>query len=381
MGAYLYAADIGRIKIVKGQVTIQREGNVVPGIVGARVQTADRIVTGADGVASFAAAGVGPYKVHVFAAGAVGVNPLPDQRKNPSYYYPFDGSDRNAFADEQFLMNELAPFEQRPQPVTLVEGAVEPARDRELDRDQDQARPDWTIRELERQPREDDAPAVGRDVRERARCEHGVFTHDHTCTDVGGWARNGAPAGHASGPARWAGGVSAVLHDVLGNGFQPIVASEQLVLQPEQPSQLSLLFRVEVGLLDIRHPAEERSHDVAAVELFPVVRSRQRFSQAFVMRRPAAVYEGELMVSVPVRHRGKLCRPPRFVLRQFNGLHWYAACCSSRLLPRPSTRRNRPRADKDWFADFRRRWSIPRSLRACSLHREWPALSRQCGGQ
>jgi hypothetical protein len=52
--------------------------------------------------------------------GAVGVNPLPDQRKGPPYYYPFDGPDRNAFADEQSLLTELAPFEQRPRLVTLV---------------------------------------------------------------------------------------------------------------------------------------------------------------------------------------------------------------------------------------------------------------------
>jgi hypothetical protein len=53
-------------------------------------------------------------------AAAVGANPLPDQRKSPDYYIPFYGPDRNAFADEQFLLNELAPFEQRPRPVTLV---------------------------------------------------------------------------------------------------------------------------------------------------------------------------------------------------------------------------------------------------------------------
>jgi hypothetical protein len=53
-------------------------------------------------------------------AGAAGVNPLPDQRKVPNYYVPFCGPGRNAFADEQFLLNELAPFEQQPRPVTLV---------------------------------------------------------------------------------------------------------------------------------------------------------------------------------------------------------------------------------------------------------------------
>ena len=43
------AAEIGRIKIAKGRVTIEREGNVVPADVGARVQTSDKIITGADG--------------------------------------------------------------------------------------------------------------------------------------------------------------------------------------------------------------------------------------------------------------------------------------------------------------------------------------------
>ena len=43
------AADIGRIKITKGQVTVEREGNVIHAIVGARVQTSDKIMTGADG--------------------------------------------------------------------------------------------------------------------------------------------------------------------------------------------------------------------------------------------------------------------------------------------------------------------------------------------
>jgi hypothetical protein len=43
------AAEIGRIKIAKGNVTIERDGNVVPASVGARVQTSDKIRTGADG--------------------------------------------------------------------------------------------------------------------------------------------------------------------------------------------------------------------------------------------------------------------------------------------------------------------------------------------
>jgi len=49
MATQPYAAEIGRIKIAKGKVTIEREGNVVPGDVGTRVQTSDKIRTGADG--------------------------------------------------------------------------------------------------------------------------------------------------------------------------------------------------------------------------------------------------------------------------------------------------------------------------------------------
>ena len=49
MTTQLDAAEIGRIKIAKGNVTIEREGNVVPGNVGVRVQTSDKIRTGADG--------------------------------------------------------------------------------------------------------------------------------------------------------------------------------------------------------------------------------------------------------------------------------------------------------------------------------------------
>ena len=43
------AADIGRIKIAKGKVAIEREGKAVPAVVGARVQASDKIYTGADG--------------------------------------------------------------------------------------------------------------------------------------------------------------------------------------------------------------------------------------------------------------------------------------------------------------------------------------------
>ncbi len=43
------AAEIGQIKISRGQVTVEREGRVLPGPVGTRLQTADTVKTGADG--------------------------------------------------------------------------------------------------------------------------------------------------------------------------------------------------------------------------------------------------------------------------------------------------------------------------------------------
>jgi len=43
------AADIGQIKIAKGQVSIVRSGQTLPGDVGARLQPADVLKTGADG--------------------------------------------------------------------------------------------------------------------------------------------------------------------------------------------------------------------------------------------------------------------------------------------------------------------------------------------
>ena len=43
------AADIGQVKIAKGQVTIERQGTTMPATVGARLQVADTVRTGADG--------------------------------------------------------------------------------------------------------------------------------------------------------------------------------------------------------------------------------------------------------------------------------------------------------------------------------------------
>jgi hypothetical protein len=42
-------ADIGQIKVSKGQVTIDREGRSLPAPVGTRLQTADVVKTGSDG--------------------------------------------------------------------------------------------------------------------------------------------------------------------------------------------------------------------------------------------------------------------------------------------------------------------------------------------
>jgi len=43
------AADIGQIKVAKGQVSVDRGGQAMPGVVGTRLQPADTVKTGADG--------------------------------------------------------------------------------------------------------------------------------------------------------------------------------------------------------------------------------------------------------------------------------------------------------------------------------------------
>lgn len=43
-----FAAEIGQIKTAKGRVTIERDGRTLPGTVGARLQSADVVKTGAD---------------------------------------------------------------------------------------------------------------------------------------------------------------------------------------------------------------------------------------------------------------------------------------------------------------------------------------------
>ena len=49
LAASALAADIGRVKVVRGQVTIERAGAAAPAAVGARLQAADVVKTGADG--------------------------------------------------------------------------------------------------------------------------------------------------------------------------------------------------------------------------------------------------------------------------------------------------------------------------------------------
>ncbi|HTS20522.1 MAG TPA: FecR domain-containing protein [Casimicrobiaceae bacterium] len=44
-----FAADIGQVKVSRGQVTIEREGRSLPAPVGTRLQAADVVKTGADG--------------------------------------------------------------------------------------------------------------------------------------------------------------------------------------------------------------------------------------------------------------------------------------------------------------------------------------------
>ena len=48
LSALAGAAEIGQIKTAKGQVTIERDGRALPGTVGARLQAADVVKTGAD---------------------------------------------------------------------------------------------------------------------------------------------------------------------------------------------------------------------------------------------------------------------------------------------------------------------------------------------
>lgn len=43
------AADVGQIKVSKGEVVVEREGRTLPAPVGTRLQTSDVVRTGADG--------------------------------------------------------------------------------------------------------------------------------------------------------------------------------------------------------------------------------------------------------------------------------------------------------------------------------------------
>jgi len=48
-GACARAADIGQVKVSRGQVTIERSGQALPAAIGTRLQAADVVKTGADG--------------------------------------------------------------------------------------------------------------------------------------------------------------------------------------------------------------------------------------------------------------------------------------------------------------------------------------------
>jgi hypothetical protein len=49
LAASAVATEIGQIKVLKGQVSIERNGRVLPGSVGMRLETADILKTGPDG--------------------------------------------------------------------------------------------------------------------------------------------------------------------------------------------------------------------------------------------------------------------------------------------------------------------------------------------
>jgi len=49
LAAPIAANEIGQIKVLKGQVSIERNGQVYPGTVGMRLQTSDILKTGPDG--------------------------------------------------------------------------------------------------------------------------------------------------------------------------------------------------------------------------------------------------------------------------------------------------------------------------------------------
>lgn len=49
LSAIAAAAEIGQIKVAKGQVSVEREGQIVAATVGTRLQTSDVVKTGPDG--------------------------------------------------------------------------------------------------------------------------------------------------------------------------------------------------------------------------------------------------------------------------------------------------------------------------------------------
>jgi len=52
LAGYSDAAEVGQIKVSKGNVWVERSGGVLPGLVGVRLQSEDAINTGSDGSVS-----------------------------------------------------------------------------------------------------------------------------------------------------------------------------------------------------------------------------------------------------------------------------------------------------------------------------------------
>ncbi len=88
------AADIGQIKVSKGQVSVERNGATLPGEVGTRLQSADVLKTGPDG-----SVGITMSDNSVLSAGPNSVLSL-DR-------YEFDGTDKGKF-DAQLKKGSLS---------------------------------------------------------------------------------------------------------------------------------------------------------------------------------------------------------------------------------------------------------------------------------
>ena len=104
-------ADIGQIKTLKGQVTVQRQGQDLPAEVGMRLETADTLKTGADG-----AVGITMRDDSLLSAGPNSILSL--QR------FEFDGATAQGRFDAQLQRGTLAVVsgriaKQSPQAMTV----------------------------------------------------------------------------------------------------------------------------------------------------------------------------------------------------------------------------------------------------------------------